>query len=154
MAKAPGSNTGSIFPQLLKSTKNSGSKEGISHSLTDLDLATEAGSFMIAGTGSGFAMTYLIWTVLTHPSIQSALEAEVATLDNKFCDADLEKLPLLTAVINEVLRLYGVVSGSLPRIVPRGGTNIGVHFIPEDTIASTQLWTIHRDKSLWPHPDL
>ncbi|CAM6003991.1 unnamed protein product [Sphagnum balticum] len=154
IAKAPGSNEGSIFPQLLKSANDPGPKDdGISHSLTDLDLATEAGSFMIAGTGSGFAVTYLIWTVLLHPTIQSALEAEVATLDDKFCDADLEKLRLLNAVINEIMRLYGVVSGSLPRIVPHGGIDAGTHFIPEGTIVSTQIWTVHRDEKLWPDPD-
>lgn len=153
IAKAPGSDPKSVFPQLLKSANASEKNDDTSHSLTDLDLATEAGSFMVAGTGSGFAVTYLIWTVLLHPTIQSALEAEVATLEDKFCDADLEKLRLLNAVINEIMRLYGVVSGSLPRIVPHGGLDTGTYFIPEGTIVSTQIWTVHRDENLWPDPD-
>jgi cytochrome P450 len=43
---------------------------------------------------------------------------------------ELEKLPMLNAVIREVLRLYPPIPSPLGRVVPPGGTTLGNYYIP------------------------
>jgi cytochrome P450 len=89
---------------------------------------------------------------LSQPKLQQELEAEVASLDEDYGDMDLEKLPLLNAVIEETLRLYGAAPAGLPRSVPPGGVTIDDQVIPAGTTVTTQAYTFHRDQNLFPRP--
>lgn len=91
--------------------------------------------------------------MLQRPDIRTALEQEVANLPADFCDADLEALPFLNATIDEALRLYGAAPGSLPRIVPKGGAQLGGHFVPEGYTVGTQSYSLHRDPKLFSDPE-
>ncbi|KAL1618476.1 putative cytochrome p450 monooxygenase [Diplodia seriata] len=116
----------------------------------ELDVCTESTSLIFAGSGTtANTLTFLNYAVLSRPALQQALEEELSTLQEGYSDADLEQLPLLNAIINETLRLYCAVPGSLPRVVPAGGATIGGYFIPEGTTVSTQAYTLHRDENLW-----
>ncbi|EOD47985.1 putative cytochrome p450 monooxygenase protein [Neofusicoccum parvum UCRNP2] len=118
------------------------------------DVRTESTSLIFAGSGTtANTLTFLNYAVLSRPALQEALEAEVATLADGFTDADLEQLPLLNGIINETLRLYCAVPGSLPRVVPPGGVTLGGYFIPEGTTVSTQAYTLHRDEGLWENAE-
>lgn len=122
--------------------------------LEDIDVQVEASGLIVAGTDTtAVTITYLVWAVLSRPALQHDLEQEVASLPEVYTDADLEKLPLLTAVIEETLRLYGAAPGSLPRAVPHGGAQIGGVFVPGGTTVCTQAYSIHRDPGLFPNPD-
>jgi len=123
-------------------------------SLDDLDVQTEATSLIFAGSGTtANTLTYLTWNVLRRPALHRALENEARALGNDFSDAELEQLPLLNATIQETLRLYCAVPGSLPRVSPPGGATIGGHYIPEGVTCSTQAYTLHRDIVAWSHPE-
>lgn len=120
---------------------------------TESDINAEATTLIVAGSDStAVSLTYLVWSVLSHPEIQRDLEAEVATLPAGFADADLESLPLLSAVIQETMRLYGAVNTPMPRVVPPGGVTMGGYYLPAGTSATTQAHTIHRDATLFPEP--
>ena len=122
--------------------------------LTDEDIQTEAGNLIVAGSDTtGITLTYLTWCVLKQPSLQAALEDEVNNTDAKLTDASLEKLPILNAVIEETLRLYGAAPATLPRLTPPGGATLAGHFIPAGTIVGTQSYSLHRDPSIFPNPD-
>ncbi|GAB7356749.1 hypothetical protein MBLNU459_g7651t1 [Dothideomycetes sp. NU459] len=117
----------------------------------DMDVRTESTSLIFAGSGTtANTMTFLSYAVLARPQLQADIEDEVSHLQEGFTDADLERLPLLNAVINETLRLYCAVPGSLPRVVPQSGATLGGYFIPEGTTVSTQAYTLHRDENVWP----
>jgi cytochrome P450 len=121
--------------------------------LDDVDVQIEASSFLVAASDTtAMTLSYLIWAVLSRPSIQQRLEQEVAALSGDYTDAELEKLPFLGAVIDETLRLYGAAPGSLPRAVPRDGVTFGDFFLPGGTTVTTQAYSFHRDASLWPRP--
>ncbi|KAF2238297.1 cytochrome P450 [Viridothelium virens] len=124
--------------------------------LDDYDVRIEAANLIIAGSDTtANTLTYLIWAVLQRPALQKALEDEVDKLPADFRDADVEKLPLLGAVIEETLRLYGAAPSTLPRTVPRGGTSLGdsKYFLPEGTTVGCQSYTLHRDPRLFPDPE-
>ena len=106
--------------------------EKLRNTFSDEDIMQEAVSLTIAGTSTtSTVLTYLIWAVLTHPQLQSAVEEELATLPSEFSDAQLDALPLLSGVVLEALRLYTAGLGSLPRRVPKGGVTLEGYFIPE-----------------------
>lgn len=118
----------------------------------DMDVHVEATSLIFAGSGTtANTLTFLSYAVLTRPRLQAELEEEVGRLKEGFDDVELEGLPLLNAVINETLRLYCAVPGSLPRVVPQGGATLGGYFIPEGTTVSTQAYTDHRNEAAWPN---
>lgn len=127
-------------------------KEGDGH-IDDMDVRIEAMNIIIAGTDTtGVTLTYLTWAVLQRPELQKALETEVAALGEGFTENDLMSLPLLNAVIEETLRLYGAAPSSLPRVVPSGGAILSGHFIPQGVTVDTQAYTLHRDANIWKDP--
>lgn len=129
-------------------------------SLTDADIAVEAGAFMVAGTDTtSNTLTYLVWAVLRNDDdggLQGALEKELQEgIDDssRSTDAALEKLPVLNAVIEETLRLYGAAPIPLPRVVPPGGVEFGGYHIPAGTEVATQAYTMHRDPRFFTDPE-
>lgn len=120
--------------------------------LDDGDVRNEALMLIVAGTDTtSITLTYLVWAVLCRPELQRRLVREVQTLPDSFQDSDVERLPLLSAVIDESLRLYGAAPGGLPRIVRSGGTTLGGYYsIPGGTTLTTQAYTYHRDPALFP----
>jgi cytochrome P450 len=135
----------------LMATIMAEAEKGEAH-VDDMDVKTESTSLIFAGSGTtANTMTFLSWAVVSRPQLRVSLEEEVATLRDNFTDADLEQLPLLNAVINETLRLYCAVPGSLPRVVPEGGATLDGYFVPPGTTVSTQAYTMHRDENLWPN---
>lgn len=137
-----------IFAKVIEDCE----KEGEGH-IDDMDVRIEAMNVIIAGTDTtGVTLTYLTWAVLQRPHMQAALEAEVASLPEGFTENDLIALTLLNAVIEETLRLYGAAPSSLPRVVPKGGTNFNGHYIPQGITVDTQAFTFHRDAKIWSDP--
>jgi cytochrome P450 len=127
-------------------------KEGEGH-IDDMDVRIEAMNVIIAGTDTtGVTLTYLTWAILQRPELRRMLEEETAGLKDGFTENDLIALPLLNAVIEETLRLYGAAPSSLPRVVPQGGAKMGGHYIPQGTTVSTQAYTFHRDPEIWEDP--
>ncbi|KAI1852146.1 hypothetical protein JX265_013117 [Neoarthrinium moseri] len=137
-----------LFSQMI-----SESESNEKSTLSDQTVWREASNLIFAGSDTtATTMTYLTWVVLKMPSLRERLEEEVAALSPGFRDQDLEELPLLNAVIDEVLRLYGAAPGSLPRNVPEGGATLGGYFLPAGTVVSTQAFTFHRDSAIFPDP--
>lgn len=135
----------------LMATIMAEAEKGGAH-VDDMDVRVESTSLIFAGSGTtANTMTFLSYAILSRPLLQARLEEEVGKLNPAFTDADLEQLPLLNAVINETLRLYCAVPGSLPRVVPQGGATLGGYFIPEGSTVSTQAYTLHRDEKAWPN---
>ncbi|KAK1993525.1 cytochrome P450 [Colletotrichum falcatum] len=121
--------------------------------LTADHIKAEAGNLIVAGSDTtSVTLTYLVWAVLKKPDLQARLEAELVDIGDDFDDATLERLPLLNAVIEETLRLYGAAPGNLPRSVPLGGATLGGYFIPEGTVVETQAYTLHRNPDVYPDP--
>ncbi|KAL4865141.1 hypothetical protein BDV12DRAFT_211216 [Aspergillus spectabilis] len=123
-------------------------------SLTDTDIITDAGALLLAGSDpTAISLTFLLWCVLSRPEVQKQVEAEVAVLEGEVTDLACERLPVLNAVIDESLRLYGAAPGCMPRSPPPGGATVGGYFIPEDAVVVTQNWSLQRNPKVWERAD-
>ena|SRR3981189_3673509 len=82
---------------------------------------------------TAIALTYLSYELAKNPQYFSKLSEELKnhkTVDD-LQSAELEKLPLLNAVIREALRLYPPVPGPIAtRLCPPEGTTLGGYSIP------------------------
>jgi cytochrome P450 len=137
-----------IFAKVIEDCE----KERDGH-IDDMDVRIEAMNVIIAGTDTtDVTLIYLTWAVLQRPKLQAALEAETVGLQESFTENDLINLPLINAVIEETLRLYGAASSSLPRVVPQGGTKFRGHYIPQGVMVDTQAYTFHREPNIWSAP--
>lgn len=122
--------------------------------LSDFEIALNEGVLVFAGTDTtATSLTYLVWAVLSNPSLRQQLEDEVEQLEAPYTET-LESLPFLSAVIRETLRLYGAAPDPLPRYVPPEGASFGGHFLPPSTTVATQAWTLHRNPAVFENPEV
>jgi benzoate 4-monooxygenase len=59
------------------------------------------------------------------------------------------KLPLLNAVLKEVMRIRPTTSTGLERVVPEGGRMVAGIFLPSGTLVSVPIVAIHHDGSVY-----
>ena len=138
----------SIFSRMLDGEKNP--------DLSDYDIEHEASNLIVAGSDTtAVSLTYTIWALLRpqNKRVKERLIEELIASESSQIKIHYAALPYLNAVIKEGLRLYGAAPGSLPRIVPAGGTVFGSYAIPEGTTVSTQAYTLHRDAQIYVDPE-
>ncbi|KAF9259803.1 cytochrome P450 [Marasmius fiardii PR-910] len=90
---------------------------------------------------------------------QRVLRRLVEELENAWPDKEeclsyerLEKLPYLTAVIKESLRMASSIVTPLARIVPLTGSMIAGHSVPPGTVVSIGNMFIHYSPQVFPDP--
>ncbi|KAK7045500.1 hypothetical protein VNI00_007753 [Paramarasmius palmivorus] len=112
----------------------------------------QAGSDTVANT-----CTVGIFHILDNSSVHKRLfeELQSAWPDSAVAAKlqTLEKLPYLTAVIKESLRLSTGVVTPLARIVGPSGSVIGGCLVPAGTIVAMSATFLHFDEELFPEPD-
>jgi cytochrome P450 len=142
-----------IFHQLLDPAATEG------HVVPDVeDLTDEAFTIITAAADTtGHAMTMTSYYVITNPEIYRTLTAE---LENAFPNSTtkldyskLDKLPYLTAVIKEGLRLSFGVPGRLPRVIETQDVVLNGYSVPRGTIVGMSSWMMHRNPKIFPNPD-
>ncbi|KAF2114292.1 cytochrome P450 [Lophiotrema nucula] len=113
----------------------------------------EARNVIVAGTDTtAMTLTYLTYAVLKHEQIKQRLVAELKRLSTRPTWGELENAKLLNNVIQETMRLYPAIPGSLMRTVPAGGAHLGGFVLPTGTQVATQAWTFHRDANVFDQP--
>ncbi|KAK3637992.1 hypothetical protein LTR56_013392 [Elasticomyces elasticus] len=118
-------------------------------------LGRDALGYIVAGTDTtAVTATYAIWRLAQLAEVQEALTREVSALPEGFDDEDLKPLKYLDGVINETLRLSAPVQQGLPRIVPEGGAEFNGYYIPASKTVGVQSYTLHRDPTVWPKPEV
>ncbi|KAL4890504.1 cytochrome P450 [Aspergillus ambiguus] len=107
---------------------------------------------------TGNALTIATYNVVRNPQIYQRLTAELKeafpdpTMKMDF--VSLEKLPYLTGVIKEALRLSFGVPGRLPRVVPDQGAEFNGYHVPGGTVVSMSSWTMHHNEDLFPQAEV
>lgn len=122
------------------------------------DLTDEMFTILTAAAETtGHTMTMTTYYALSNSVIHQTLVVELKTaFPNKKANLDyltLEKLPYLTAVIKEGLRLsYGAV-GRLPRVIETDDAIFSGNCVPKGTTVGMSSWMMHRNPENYPDPE-
>ncbi|KAB8106510.1 hypothetical protein EE612_040883 [Oryza sativa] len=114
------------------------------------EIIAECKTFFFAGHDTtSHLLTWTMFLLSTHPEWQEKLREEVATeCDGKVPTGDmLNKLKLVNMFLLETLRLYGPVAFIQRRV--NAELELGGITVPEGTVLSIPIATIHRDKEVW-----
>lgn len=122
---------------------------------TDEGLVNQLMTFLIAGhETTASALCFAIYALCKHPEIQSRLRKEVRSSlpdprspTSSISSNDIDSLPYLSAVCNEVLRLYSPTP--VTARVSTQNTTIQGHYIPKNTTMFISSWATNANKDLW-----
>ncbi|XP_013931806.1 PREDICTED: cytochrome P450 4B1 [Thamnophis sirtalis] len=123
--------------------------------LSDEDLRAEVDTFMFAGhdtTATG--ISWLLYIMAKHPEHQQKCREEVKEILGDREDIqwdDLGKMTYTTMCIKESLRVYPpvpVVSRKLSKPI----TFFDGRTLPEDIIVAVDIYSLHKNSSIWPDP--
>ncbi|XP_020658075.3 cytochrome P450 3A24 [Pogona vitticeps] len=142
------------FLQLMVDSQISGDISDGANSykaLTDEEVLAQAILFIIAGFEStSNALTYLCYSLATHPDVQQKLQEEIDNQTPPTYDAILQ-MEYLDMVVNETLRLYP--PGVRIDRVCRNTVNIHGVTIPKGTVVVIPAFVLQRLPEYWPEPE-
>ncbi|KAL8690680.1 MAG: hypothetical protein Q9218_003925 [Villophora microphyllina] len=105
---------------------------------------------------TGFALTIATYYVLTNPSIllrlQQELRSNIPSTPDILPWQDRSKLPYLSAIIKESLRLSLGATARLPRVNREKDMVFGEWIIPKGAAISMSHSDLHYDESVFPEP--
>ncbi|XP_060051006.1 25-hydroxyvitamin D-1 alpha hydroxylase, mitochondrial [Erinaceus europaeus] len=101
-------------------------------------------------------LSWALYELSRHPEVQMALHSEITAALGPGSHAHLpattlSQLPLLKAVVKEVLRLYPVVPGNSR--VPDKDIHVGDYIIPQNTLVTLCHYATSRDPAQFPEPN-
>jgi cytochrome P450 len=103
------------------------------------------------------AISFATYHLALNPPITAKLRSELAQFlhhkDGIPSLSELEKLPYLTAIIKESLRLSSLIPGRLPRVVPPEGITVSGLKIPGNMVVSSSALMVHTNPLLFPEPE-
>ncbi|MCI4376103.1 hypothetical protein PGIGA_G00184380 [Pangasianodon gigas] len=114
------------------------------------------GDLFIAGTDT--TTNSILWMVLymcLHPDVQENVQREIDAVVG--CGrlpslTDKGTLPYTKATIMEVQRMAVVVPLAIPHMASKT-TEFRGYTIPKGTVILPNLWSVHRDPTVWENPD-
>jgi cytochrome P450 len=125
------------------------------NNVTEGFLASQAVSLIIGGSETtATALAGITYNILTNREILDKLTAEVRSAFNSATEItgdSAAKLPYLSAVIEEGLRIFPPVAVGLPRTSP--GALVDGHYIPAGVTVFTPTYVMHHDARFWRNPE-
>ncbi|KAK5659568.1 hypothetical protein OQA88_770 [Cercophora sp. LCS_1] len=120
-------------------------------------MVDEAFGFLgAASETAGNAMTVCAFHVLFNEPVYQRLRKELVEAfpdpDGRMDFLALEKLPYLTGVVKEGLRLSFGVLHPLPRVAPTA-VEFNGHVLPKGSVVSMTSWLMHRNPETFPDPE-
>ncbi len=109
---------------------------------------------MLVFAGYETTTSAIVWTlywVLLLPAVKTRLEAELQRLADPHDALAIAQLPYLSAVCQEVLRIYPVAIGAFARRV-RQPFELDGYRLPVGTVISPSIYLAHRRQSVYPNP--
>ncbi|KAL0567864.1 hypothetical protein V5O48_014135 [Marasmius crinis-equi] len=146
-----------VFDVWLRTSEDRQDQSGSPWTATRTEIIDECMTLQIAGSDTvGNACMIGAYHLLNRPEILEKLQRELVEAwpdaESRMKYEALEKLPYLTAVIKESLRLsYGVVT-PLPRVIGPTGAVISGQFIPPNTVVGCGAYIVHNNASIFENP--
>ncbi|MBO9999080.1 MAG: cytochrome P450 [Cyanobacteria bacterium SID2] len=136
-----------ILTLLLSATDENG------ESMSDRELRDELVTLLLAGhETTATALSWALYWTHKYPEVCQRLLAELDELGETPDLMAVFKLPYLTAVCNETLRLHPVALITFPRIV-NGSFQMGDRTFEEDTVLAPCIYMTHHREDLYPDSD-
>jgi cytochrome P450 len=103
--------------------------------ITDWEMAAHSNALIVAGSEtSATVLSGLHYYLLNNPDTYQKLKEEVRGRFQSVAEVDaksIERLPYLTACIEETFRIYPPIPIAMPRVTPKGGCEIAGRYVPE-----------------------
>ncbi|KAH8597601.1 cytochrome P450 [Bisporella sp. PMI_857] len=144
----------SLIPKLLRQAEDPTFPEDGRFSEKDIEFMM-GGILDAAVDSSVVSVNTILLSLATHPEAQRKAQAE---LDRVWGDKaipekiDLERLPYLTACVNESIRWRPASAFNLPRETEHDEEILGMH-IPKGTMVILNHWTINHDPEFYDQPE-
>ena len=124
--------------------------------MSQVELAYSLGILTNAGFDTTtMVMEWFIVALINHPSClkkaQTALD-EVVGRDRLPNLSDRERLPYITALVEEVLRWRNIMIAGFPHVATENLSYQGYH-IPKNSILIPHMWAIDHDPKVFSDPD-
>ena len=99
-------------------------------------------------------MEFALAELINKPQVLQKVQEELQTVvgdDDMVEESHIHKLPYLYAVMKETLRLHAPIPLMVPRC-PTETSVVGGYTIPKGARVFINVWSIHRDPSIWERP--
>jgi unspecific monooxygenase len=127
-------------------------KDEEGQSLTDQELLNELMTLLFAGhETTGIAMAWGLYWTHHKPEVGERLRKELDSLGTSKDPMSIFRLPYLTAVCNETLRIYPVSAVTFPRVV-KEPIELLKHRLEPGTIVIGGIYLTHHREDLYPNP--
>lgn len=119
-------------------------------SMTDRELQDELMSMIIAGhETTATAIAWGLYWIHRQPEVYEKLRQELDTLGDSPDPMNIFRLPYLSAICNEILRINPVAMFSLPRVVQEPVKLLG-HALEPGTVLLSCIYLTHQREDLYP----
>jgi cytochrome P450 len=105
--------------------------------------------------GLGHTLSFYFAYIINNPDVQAKVHEEIDRVvgQSRLPHLDDRKnMPYVEASLRECLRILPVTPLGLPRRCVQD-TTLGGYFIPENTIMWANIWSAHRDETIWKDPE-
>jgi cytochrome P450 family 110 len=120
--------------------------------MTDVELRDELMTLLIAGhETTASALTWAFYWIHHLPEVREKLLTELDNVNENADGNEVSRLPYLTAVCQETLRIYPIVVLTIPRIVKTPIEIMGYEFQP-GTLLTGCIYLTHQREDLYPEP--
>ncbi|MFM1843168.1 MAG: hypothetical protein RLZZ490_1910 [Cyanobacteriota bacterium] len=121
--------------------------------MSDQELRDELMTLLFAGhETTASAMAWALYWVHRYPEVKAKILAELADLPAEAGPMDIARLPYLSAVCNETLRIYPVAIMTFSRWTETN-LNIMDYDIPQGTQLMGCIYLLHQNPDLYPEPE-
>ncbi|YAF93940.1 MAG: cytochrome P450 [Nodularia sp. CChRGM 3473] len=122
------------------------------NSMTDQELHDELITLLFAGyETTATAMAWALYWIHKTPAVREKLLQELDTIGDLSDPMSIFRLPYLTAVCNETLRIHPVAMLTFPRVVQEPVELLGHSLAPGTALAGCMYLT-HQREDLYPEP--
>ncbi len=121
--------------------------------LTDAELRDELMTLLVAGhETTANALAWALYWIYKNPNVRQRLLEELESSDAFSESSDVSRLPYLSAVCNETLRIFPVAMLTFPRVA-RSRVEITGNVLEPGTIVVGCIYLAHHRESIYPEPD-
>ncbi len=129
-------------------------KDEAGQAMTDVELRDQMMTLLLGGYEStATVIAWALYWIHQKPLVHEKLLQELSTLGDSPDPMSIYRLPYLTAVCNESMRIHPILMFSFPRLVQEPVELLG-HSLEPGMVLLASIYLTHHRKDLYPEPKL